>query len=126
MRYLLFFVSTYFISCTSYAVGPESCRLTGKINGKTIALEYIDEGAYGSSKTPEYGYCVMGAMENESWFMNCSTKKGEEPIIRYETGRGDNIPASKRGEYARVTSTYICKSGCAATVVKQFRLECDG
>lgn len=125
MRKLLFVVSVYFISYCCYAVGPESCGLTGKIDGKSIALEYIDAEGYGSSKQPEYGYCLMGAMENESWFMTCSAKKGEAPKIRYETGRGDNIPASKAGEYARITSTYICKSGCTARVVKKFRLKCD-
>lgn len=124
MRHLLAFVFAYLVSSICYAVGPESCRLTGKLNGKSIALEYIDDEAYGSSKNPQYAYCVMGAMEHESWFMSCSTKTGGEPTTRYETGRGDNIPVAK-GEYARVTSTYVCKSGCTGKVVRQFKLECE-
>lgn len=123
MRYLLAFAPVYFISCICYAIGPDSCELIGKLNGKIVALEYIDDRAYGSSKSPEYGYCVTGAMEHESWFLSCSTKKGEETKIRYETSRGDNVPGAK-GEYARVTSKYICKSGCTSKVVRQFKLKC--
>jgi hypothetical protein len=125
MRKLFFVASAFLISHCCYAVGPESCSLAGRINGSIVNLEYIDDSGYGTTKYPEYGYCLMGAMENESWFMTCSAKKGEAPKIRYETSRADNIPSSKAGEYARITSTYICRSGCSARVVKKFRLECN-
>ena len=112
------------IPFAAFAVGPESCWLEGVANGRPIKLIYVDDEGYGVlPEHPTYGYCRMSALGDERWSMDCAPRKGAEPTVRYATGIG--APSAGPDAYARLTSTYVCQSGCTNKVVKKFRLKCD-
>jgi len=121
MRLILLFLIAAPMLC--HAIGSEECHLAGKINNKNIQLHALSNVAYGSKQHLEYGYCLLGRVDqsNDStqtpnllYYLSCTRREGEKQQIYYETTNMDP------------ESAYYCKSGCAKKIVKKFKLLCAG
>jgi hypothetical protein len=118
MRTILFLL--FAIPMTCYGIGPESCWLEGKVNGKTVTLGYWGYAKskpfnpfYGLSGSPIYGYCVNGSKGgNVSHYLACASKPGGIQKVYYEQSPSDQ-------------DLYICKAGCNKGIVKEFRFKCE-
>jgi hypothetical protein len=115
MRPRLLLLATL-ISASASAIGPEACSLVGVIQGRPVSLKFMDFESYGAEAPSMYAYCRMGAKEEGIWYMRCTSEKGGKTTAYYETYR----QGPGAGE------VYVCQSGCGASVVQRFRLECAG